>query len=84
MSDPTRIPDPPPTAVVAAQLIRLLGATVDVVADGYDPLEDEEPLRRATNAAGLALRGLAAGDPADIEHGLVELTAVVASTHTLL
>ena len=38
----------------------------------------------ATNAASVALRGLAAGDPADIEHGLVELTAVVASTHPLL
>ena len=84
MSDPTRITEASPTAVVAAQLIRLLGATVDVVADGYDPLEDEEPLRRATDAAGLALRGLAAGDPADIERGLVELTAVVAGTHPLL
>ncbi|HKH06395.1 MAG TPA: hypothetical protein VKA65_14600 [Acidimicrobiales bacterium] len=84
MSDPTRIADGSPSAVVAAQLIRLLGATVDVLADGYDPLEGEEPLRRATSAASVALRGLAAGDADDIERGLVALTAVVASTHALL
>jgi hypothetical protein len=64
--------------LVAGPLVRLLAAVIDVVADGYDPLEGEESLRSATTAAAVALRGLAEGDPEPTAGALADLTAIVA------
>jgi hypothetical protein len=78
------VPDPtPPTAVsasalVAAQHVRLLAATVDIVADGYDPLEGEPFLPVATVTAALALLGLAEGIPEHTERALSDLAGIVA------
>jgi hypothetical protein len=78
MSDP--IPSPTITAstLVAAQHVRLLAATVDIVADGYDPLEAVPFLPVATTTAALALLGLAEGVPEHTEQALSDLATLVA------
>jgi hypothetical protein len=78
------VPDPTPpsatsaSALVAAQHVRLLAATVDIVADGYDPLEGEPFLPVATVTAALALLGLAEGVPEHTEQALADLAGIVA------
>lgn len=65
------------SALVAAQHVRLLAATVDIVADGYDPLEGEPFLPVATVTAALALLGLAEGIPEHTEQALADLAGIV-------
>jgi hypothetical protein len=65
-------------ALVAAQHVRLLAATVDIVADGYEPLEGEAFLPMATTTAALALLGLVGGAPEDTERALADLAGIVA------
>jgi hypothetical protein len=70
---------PTPIALVAAPLVRLLAATVDVVADGYDPLAGDPALRQAASSAASALRGLVDDHPEATEHALDELLALAAA-----
>jgi len=78
------VPDPTPSpavsahTLVAAQHVRLLAATVDIVADGYAPLEGEAVLTLATTTAALALLGLAEGVPEHTERALADLAVIVA------
>ena len=80
MSDPRRSSTVvPATLLVAAPLVRLLAATVDVLADAYDPLAGEDALRRATASAAAALRGLVEDAPEATERALAELAHVAAA-----
>ena len=77
MSDPRRSSTvAPATTLVAAPLVRLLAAVVDVVADAYEPLEGEEALRRAVASAAAALQGLADDAPEATERALADLALV--------
>jgi hypothetical protein len=65
--------------LIAAQHVRLLAATIDIVADGYDPLERVPFLPVATTTAALALLGLAEGVPEHTEQALADLSRIVSS-----
>jgi hypothetical protein len=78
VSDPTPSSPVTASALVAAQHVRLLAATIDIVADGYDPLECVPFLPMATTTAALALLGLADGVPEHTERALADLRGIVA------
>lgn len=78
MPDPTPPPGVSARALVAAQHVRLLAAAVDVVADGFAPLEGEAVLTVATTTAAIALLGLAEGAPEQTERALADLAVIVA------
>jgi|RhiMethySRZTD1v2_1073278.scaffolds.fasta_scaffold1299383_2 hypothetical protein len=78
MPDPTPPPATSARTLVAAQHVRLLAATIDLVADGYAPLEGEAVLTVALTTAAVGLLGLADGVPEHTERALADLAALVA------
>ncbi len=78
MPDPTPSPAVNARTLVAAQHVRLLAAAVDIVADGYAPLEGEAVLTVATTTAAIALLGLSEGVPEQTERALADLAVIVA------
>jgi hypothetical protein len=79
MIEPVRLPAGSASAFHAAQLVRLLAATVDVVVDGWDALASDLALRRAVEASAAVFGSLAPPtDPEALLPALERLAEVVA------
>lgn len=76
--DPRRDPAPVAAGFHAAQYVRLLAATIDMVVDGWEPLANEPALHEAVRAAAQALEGLARGAAPEVTlEALQQLGAIV-------
>ena len=62
MTQPTRAPAEQPVSLGGGVLVRLVAATVEVVAADYPAVADEPVVRRAVAAAARTLAGLALDD----------------------